>query len=225
MASSTKRRGRVYNGLTAGARAARRRAQLIEAGLQVFGTVGFRGATVRGVCAQAGLTDRYFYESFEGMEDLLLAVYADCIAEFQAALEPVFARWVRAGDPRGGLQEGLDLFFSWVEDPRVARVVWQEVLGVSDRVDAAYAAVIHGFANRLLDVARAAGVDWTERPEAEMIAVGGAGALVQTAMQWRLQGYETTRAEVVAAAKRVLLGLATIPTAIPKAMHDDHDPT
>ena len=50
--------GRAYGGLAPEDRAAARRARFIEAGIELFGTQGFRAATVRGVCAAAGLTDR-----------------------------------------------------------------------------------------------------------------------------------------------------------------------
>src|ERR1700760_2964539 len=75
---------RSYGGLAREERVAARRARFIEAGVELFGTHGFRGATVRGVCAAAGLTDRYFYESFPTLEALLAAVYGslrDAFAE------------------------------------------------------------------------------------------------------------------------------------------------
>lgn len=200
-------KGRVYGGLTAEERQVRRRAQFVAAGLEVFGTTGFRTATVRAICRQAGLTDRYFYESFGDKEDLLLAVYLDCIARFQAAVAPVLEAWAVDTDPRTALDAGLDLYFRWVEDPKVARVVWQEVLGVSDRVDAVYAVTMRTFATTLLDAVRTRDLDWTDSEAAEMIAVAATGALVQAAMQWRIEGHATPRATMVAATRRVLLGL------------------
>src|SRR3569623_2122422 len=66
---------RPYGGLAKAERVAPRRARFIAAGIELFGTQGFRGATVRGICAAAGLTDRYFYESFASLEALLAEVY------------------------------------------------------------------------------------------------------------------------------------------------------
>ena len=73
-AKSVSQAARPYGGLAMEERVAARRARFIEAGVELFGTQGFRGATVRGVCAAAGLTDRYFYESFPTLEALLAAV-------------------------------------------------------------------------------------------------------------------------------------------------------
>ena len=62
---------RRYAGMSADDRAAERRARLLEAGLEVFATAGAAGATMTAVCAQAKLTERYFYESFTSRDDLL----------------------------------------------------------------------------------------------------------------------------------------------------------
>ncbi|WP_447639650.1 TetR/AcrR family transcriptional regulator [Pandoraea norimbergensis] len=68
--------GRRYGGVGQAQREAARRMALINAGTAVFGTVGFRRATVRSVCGLAKLNDRYFYAAFESMEHLLRATYA-----------------------------------------------------------------------------------------------------------------------------------------------------
>ena len=56
-------------------RTAERRERFLEAGLNIFGNEGFHAATVRKICKEAGLTDRYFYESYSSMEALLIEVY------------------------------------------------------------------------------------------------------------------------------------------------------
>jgi AcrR family transcriptional regulator len=77
---------RSYRGVSAAERRARRRAALLEAGLESLGTLGWSGTTVRGVCAQAGLNDRYFYESFADLDTLRLAVVDELMAEGTAAI-------------------------------------------------------------------------------------------------------------------------------------------
>lgn len=56
-------------------RRAARRSRLIEAGLQIMGTEGAAATTMRATCRQAKLTERYFYESFDGRDDMLVAVF------------------------------------------------------------------------------------------------------------------------------------------------------
>ncbi|WP_158886900.1 TetR/AcrR family transcriptional regulator [Amycolatopsis anabasis] len=110
---------RSWRGVSAEDRRAERRKLLVEAGLDVIGTQGWAAATVRTVCRRAGLTERYFYESFADREALLLAVYDQVLVEaIGVCLEAVaqaprdFGRTVRAvitagvelltGDPRKG---------------------------------------------------------------------------------------------------------------------------
>src|ERR1700745_3649730 len=66
---------RTYGGVSADERIAARRARLLGAGLELFGTRGFAATGVKDVCRQAGLTDRYFYESFNDGGELFLAVF------------------------------------------------------------------------------------------------------------------------------------------------------
>src|SRR5437016_4479616 len=54
---------RTYKGATPRQRVEQRRALLVDAAVDVFGTIGYRAATVDHVCARAGLSKRYFYES------------------------------------------------------------------------------------------------------------------------------------------------------------------
>ena len=117
--------GRLYGGLTSDERQARRREQLLDAGLEVFASHGWHGAKVVDVCAQAGLSPRYFYEHFADREQLFLAV-TERIAE--QALAVVRAAAVAPGETpaervRGVLQALADFFG---DDPRTVRVALVE---------------------------------------------------------------------------------------------------
>lgn len=72
---------RTYGGASPGERAAKRRAALCEAALDLLAEGGWERVTVRGVCSRARLNDRYFYESFRDPGALLLAVREQVTAE------------------------------------------------------------------------------------------------------------------------------------------------
>ncbi|MFZ2511327.1 MAG: TetR/AcrR family transcriptional regulator [Gordonia sp. (in: high G+C Gram-positive bacteria)] len=72
---------RAYGGETGDTRVSRRRATLIEATLDLLAESEAGAVTVRGICARAELTPRYFYESFTGVDDLVAATYDGVIAE------------------------------------------------------------------------------------------------------------------------------------------------
>jgi AcrR family transcriptional regulator len=72
---------RDYGGVSAATRKATRRAQLLDAGLELIGTQGMPGLTVRGALARAQLAPRYFYESFPNTDALAVAVFEQVVAE------------------------------------------------------------------------------------------------------------------------------------------------
>ena len=66
---------RSYLGATAEERRLQRRETLMEAGCDIYAERGYRNATVKAICERAGLTERYFYESFPNNEALFLALF------------------------------------------------------------------------------------------------------------------------------------------------------
>ena len=124
---------RRYRGISASERRAKRREQFLAAGLELFGTQGYAGTSIRAVSAAAGLNSRYFYESFTSREDLLYHVYRGIMTEMavQAATAVVAAEGIE-GKARAGLRVGWTML---TEDPRKARIVAIEVVGVSERLD------------------------------------------------------------------------------------------
>jgi AcrR family transcriptional regulator len=75
-------------GVPLDARRAQRREALIRAAIEVYGARGFRNATVKAVCEAAGLTERYFYESFANGEALLVAALGALTAPRSTRLLP-----------------------------------------------------------------------------------------------------------------------------------------
>ena len=194
--------GRAYGGLAAEDRVAARRARFVEAGVELFGTQGFRAATVRGVCAAAGLTDRYFYESFASLEALLVAVFESLMRDFSArVLEQSVRSQAWAGDAAAVERQaarGYELWFDAVREPRFARIVLVEVLGVSPAVDALYERALREVAELV-----AGALESTRPPLAlpparrAMIGRALVGAALQVARAWVNDGYRAPRREVV----------------------------
>ena len=105
----------------------------MNAGLELFGTVGYARTSVRAVSVAATLNSRYFYESFSSREDLLYAVYQRIVGDiFTKAAEATAAETTIEGQARAGLQA------AWTEvtaDRRKARIIAIEVVGVSERLE------------------------------------------------------------------------------------------
>jgi AcrR family transcriptional regulator len=194
--------GRAYGGLAPEQRIAARRARFVEAGIELFGTHGFRGATVRGICAAAGLTDRYFYESFATLEALLSEVYRTLTHAFAARLTAESIRseaW--SGDAAAIERQttaAYELWFDTVREPRFARIVLVEVLGVSPDIDALYEASVREMAE--LTIAPLAATQPAlklSRARRELLGRALVGAGLQVAKMWMTGGYKLARRDVV----------------------------
>lgn len=116
MASTT----RVYAGRRADERAASRRQTFLTAGRDLWAERGLAGLSVRGVCAQAGLVDRYFYAEFGSIEALAVAVAQDVGAELHSAM---VAAGARGTTPVDRLRLGLQGYLEHIEeDPAILRI-------------------------------------------------------------------------------------------------------
>ena len=109
---SGQRRGR-WSGVPLQDRQALRRDELITAGVALLGTRGGPTLTVRAVCRAAGLTERYFYESFADRDEYVAAVYDDVCNTAMSTL-------MESGSPRDAVERFVALM---VDDPARGRVL------------------------------------------------------------------------------------------------------
>lgn len=178
-----------------------RRRRLMDAAVVEFGENGYQNATVRGLCARAGLTERYFYESFNNREDLLYAVYEDLVKRLREQLLAVIADAAEDDAPTMA-RAALASYFEFVRDnPASARVALFEITGVSAALDRRYresmknyAALIRRLALPRLPPSLAAQAD------DDMVADGLVGAVVHIAMRWVLNDYKQSLAHVTESA-------------------------
>ena len=110
--TSGQRRGR-WSGVPLPDRQALRRDELIAAGVTLLGSAGGPALTVRAVCRDAELTERYFYESFGDRDEFVRAVYDDVCNRAVTAL-------MSAGTPREAVEQFVTLM---VDDPVRVRVL------------------------------------------------------------------------------------------------------
>ena len=106
---------------------AERRARLMEAGLELLGTVGLHGTTVRGVIEQAKLTPRYFYESFTDLDTLITEIYDAVVAEMRDA--SVAALQDAPKDTRSRVHAVITAIVGqFGDDPRKGKLVLAEAM-------------------------------------------------------------------------------------------------
>jgi AcrR family transcriptional regulator len=122
------RRPTRWVGISPAERRAERRALLLDAGFELLGTEGWAGTTVRAVCQVARLNPRYFYESFDDLDALVVAVYDRLMA--QLSDEVTTAVLAAGDDARAQTHAAVERIIGFVDDDRRrARVLYVEALG------------------------------------------------------------------------------------------------
>lgn len=155
-----------------------RRVQLLDAGYELLGTRGAAQVTVRGVCRAAGLTERYFYESFADRVALLVAVHARVADEARVALAAAVA--AAPAEPLASATAAVEAFVELLhDDPRRGRVLLSEVFA-DEALTRAGVELIPSFAALLAEQIVAVYADAPDAPDrldAELTAVALVGAL------------------------------------------------
>jgi len=196
---------RRYRGSSAEERRAQRREQLIRAAIRVYGQRGYRNATVKSVCEAAGLTERYFYESFRNSEALLVAAYRAVNHVLLKRLEAAGAQ--AAGGPADKAAAILDAYYRALkDDPGSARLFLVEVAHVSPAVDEVLAGTLQRFGDL---IARTLNGDAS--PREPLLRAGVVGGILHIAIGWVASGYRAPIEEVGAAALRLCLLLGGEP--------------
>jgi AcrR family transcriptional regulator len=114
-----------WAGVSLADRRAERQALLVNAAFVLFGEGGEAAVSVRSVCRACGLNTRYFYESFDTVDDLLGAVYDLVSAQLAAA---VHAATEQAGNGvQARVRAGIATVLGFSSaDPRRGRVLFTE---------------------------------------------------------------------------------------------------
>ncbi len=76
---------------------------------------------MRGICRQAGVTARYFYESFADKDEFVVAVFDTAVADIAATTQAAVAASPRAEQGRAGL---ANLVRTISADSRIGRVLF-----------------------------------------------------------------------------------------------------
>jgi AcrR family transcriptional regulator len=199
------KKGRPYGGVAPEARAAERREALLRAGTRLFGTNGFRRTTVRALCQEARLNDRYFYAAFDSTEALLCAVYQSHAERLRAAVGAAVACAGPTLEAR--IDAGLMAFFALLRETCAARVLLLEVMGVSAETDAVYQRNLGEFGRMLIGLARPRDKESAEaRADQRIVGIALVGALTNAGTAWVLTGYRDPQERMVRNCREVLLG-------------------
>lgn len=190
-----------YRGVSAADRSADRRERLLGATLEVWGQGDGVRITMTRICAAAGLTERYFYESFSGLDEALVAVL-DRIAE-EIARSSIDAVAATDGDPTDRVRAAIRAFVKILtDDPRKGRIAIVEA-GALEPLRPRRNQLLLQFARLAALEARALYGDqaWSGR-EGELSAVLFIGGLAELVRAWLCGEVAASPEDLVDAATR-----------------------
>src|SRR3984885_10019727 len=171
---------RRYSGQSFEDRQAERRARLVRAAALVAARHGLEGTSVAAICAEAGLTARYFYESLPGREAIFVEAY-------RAGQDELLTRMQAAHVGGDTTRRSLSGFFSAIQaNPGVARVF---LIDLDD----------HGGAMRMasFDGARKLSKAFGLKATHPLMLAGVVGAVVDIAKRWIESDFSEPVEEVV----------------------------
>lgn len=199
---------RQFKGMSLSERKLARREKLIEAGIEAYGTQGFFSVTVKDICNEAKLTERYFYESFKKSEDLFQTIFLQLIGQLQ---ETVMQGVIQAApEPKNMIHGGLNAIFTMLKnDPRVARIIYIDAMLVQELHNQAtihetmgkFDRLIHSFVTMMMPH-----IDRSEN-EISLVATGLNGYVTQIAVRWVMGGFNQSLEEIVSACEVVFISL------------------
>src|SRR5580700_4278562 len=176
-----------FKGVSAEDRRIDRRERLVGAAFEIAGTEGADALGVGRVCQAAGLTKRYFYESFGSIAELQSAVVDHAIAVMSERVDPF-----RPSGPGSSPKAWLDAFVgALVDDERLARVLLTETHG----------GALSPFRHQIIDVAVAGMAPPESDPQtdlrARLAAYAQIGTLSELCLAWHQGRLAMERATLV----------------------------
>jgi len=203
-----KSKERQFKGLSLTERKQARREKLIEAGIEAYGSQGFFAVTVKDICNEAKLTERYFYESFKKSDELFQTIFLKLIDQLQHNVMQAIMQ--ASTDPRKMIEAGLTALLTTLQDnPGMARIIYIDAMLVQELHNQAtihetmlrFDRMIHAFVMLMMPH-----IDRSER-EISLVATGLNGYVTQIAIRWVVSGFKQSMQEVLSSCSIVFLSL------------------
>ena len=178
---------RRIKGLDADERRAQRRAQLLDAALELFAANGYLNTSIEQLCQSAYVGTKAFYEVFESREDCYIALLRQITEQLSERMVEVLAH---APDNEREASGMLVSAFAHglVDDPRVARVTFGRGSAVSPAVERQRRLNRRWAASFLEQIWRRYGVIGDGRPHVDphRMAIGVIGGMFDLIADWLL---------------------------------------
>lgn len=196
-----------YAGKAASARQAERREKLLAAGIKLIGSQGFAATSIDAVCAEAGLTKRYFYESFSNSEALLVEAYRAVTREYLHSI--MQATQPHLSDARRLVRAGLEQSFAYVaQNPDKARLIMIEAMSVRSQLGHMYGKSYGEFVTMLVAFTKPFLADGGPGDTTlAVMARGAVGAIIHLCQGWIATDFKQPVEELVTGTEHIFGGM------------------
>lgn len=201
--------GRVYRGMNPDERAADRRARLLEAAMQLFGTKGLHATTMRELAAVARVRMDQTTAMYGSKEALFIELHKSLARDVRKAIaEEIVAKGTMPDDLRQVLKVALVTYFEYLrKHPQPARVLILEggLLGLDDPAN------VHAYIGKYVDPLR---LHFRKRfPQAyklvdyQVVLSGLAGYVVSACRCWMTRNFDLSPQELAEHCMFSVMGL------------------
>jgi len=205
---ASKSKERQFKGLSMAERQQARREKLIEAGVEADGRHGFFSVTVKDICNEAKLTERYFYESFKKSEHLFQTIFLKLIDQLQQNV--MQAMMQVSSDPKKMIEAGLTALLTTLRDnPGMARIIYIDAMLVQELHNQATIHETMGRFDRMIQAFVMLMMPNLNRSEREisLVSTGLNGYVTQIAIRWVMSGFKPSLEEILSSCSLVFFAL------------------
>lgn len=187
---------RRYKGLTPEQLRAERLQRLLDAALELFAERGYANSPIELICSTARVTTRHFYEQFDGREALLSALFQKIVEDISQEIGSAL------GDESLDMMERVTHAIrignsALLNDPRKARIVCLETVGVSREMEQQRRNVIHGFAGIIRQYSESlAASGLLPKRNYHLPSIAMVGATIELIVEWLTSNSEMSAEEL-----------------------------
>jgi AcrR family transcriptional regulator len=180
---------RSYKGASIEERRHQRRERLIDAALEAFARRGIAKTTIRDICSEARLTERYFYESFRSTEEAFDAVYVHLKCQLVARVTEALSHAPRTVEQLAS--GGLRAFYVFLrEDPRRAQILLIDAFSANQQSHEKSKKAVRDYIEMIGELAAMLYPAIVKRLDIEMLAGGLVGMAIQVGIIWARDDYK-----------------------------------
>lgn len=187
---------RSYKGASIEERRHQRRERLIDAALEAFARRGIAKTTIRDICSEARLTERYFYESFRSTEEAFDAVYLHLKCQLVARVTEALSHAPKTVEQLAA--KGLRAFYVFLrEDPRRAKIMLIDAFSANQQSHEKSKKAVRDYIEMVSELADVLYPTLVKKLDFEMIAGGLVGMAIQVGIIWARGDYKKPLEDVL----------------------------